>query len=200
MTMDIKFAYSTLNVKSIDDDKREFFGVASTPTTDVIGDIVEAVGADFSLPLPLLWQHRHSEPIGHVLDASVNDGGIAVRCRISKALEPGKLRDRLDEAWQSIKLRLANGLSIGFMPIEMELVGGQSFGQRFKKWKWLELSVVTVPANLECQISAIKMVSMAGRNAAIGNRPVVYLDQPPKGAPVVSGQSSRLPGAIYVND
>jgi hypothetical protein len=32
--------------------------------------------------------------------------------------EPGTLKDRLDEAWQSVKMKLVRGVSIGFRAIE----------------------------------------------------------------------------------
>jgi hypothetical protein len=62
-------AYSTLVIKAVDDDKREITGIASTPGTDRDGDIVEPAGAEFILPVPLLWQHRSAEPIGYVSKA-----------------------------------------------------------------------------------------------------------------------------------
>jgi hypothetical protein len=54
----LKRAYSLLHVKSIDEDQRILIGVASTPSTDSYGDIVEPEGAEYKLPLPLLWQHK----------------------------------------------------------------------------------------------------------------------------------------------
>src|SRR5512135_801284 len=49
-------AYSTILIKSINEDQRIIEGVASTPTADRVGDIVEPLGAKFNLPMPLLWQ------------------------------------------------------------------------------------------------------------------------------------------------
>jgi hypothetical protein len=59
-------AYSLLEVKGIaeDSDYVTITGIASTPTTDKMGDIVEPMGAKFVTPMPLLWQHRHAEPVG----------------------------------------------------------------------------------------------------------------------------------------
>jgi hypothetical protein len=59
-------AYAVLDIKSFDEDQRIIEGVASTPTVDRVGDIVKPRGAKFSLPMPMLWQHRSGEPIGHV--------------------------------------------------------------------------------------------------------------------------------------
>src|SRR5688572_936963 len=47
-------AWSTLTVKSVDSERREIEGIASTPSVDRVGDIVEPMGAKFTLPMPLL--------------------------------------------------------------------------------------------------------------------------------------------------
>jgi len=56
-------AYSLLTIKSVDDEQRVITGMATTPATDRSGDIVEPGGAEFKLPIPLLWQHNSREPI-----------------------------------------------------------------------------------------------------------------------------------------
>ena len=151
----MKRAYSTLETKSIDEGKRILTGIASTPSPDRMDDIVEPKGAVFNLPLPFLWQHNHAAPIGHVKKATVKPTGIEVEIQIAKESEAGILKDRLDEAWQSIKAGLVRGLSIGFRAIESAEIEG-SWGRRFTKWDWLELSAVTVPANAEATIQTIK--------------------------------------------
>ena len=65
-----------------------------------------------------------------------------------KVDEPGPLQTRLDTAWQEIKAGLVRGLSIGFRPQEYTLLDDGSYGMRFVKWLWLELSAVTIPANI----------------------------------------------------
>lgn len=143
-------AYSVLSLKSVDDDARIIEGVASTPEVDRMGDVVEPDGAIFKLPLPLLWQHRSDQPIGHVISAKVTKAGINIRAQIAKDVLP-----RIDEAWALIRSGLVRGLSIGFSAKEFSHIdGGQ--GLRFLKWEWLELSAVTIPANAEASITAIK--------------------------------------------
>jgi hypothetical protein len=44
--------------------------------------------------------------------------GIRIKARIAKIDEPGKLKDRLDEAWQSIKTKLVRGFVDWLEPIE----------------------------------------------------------------------------------
>ncbi|MEH2508684.1 HK97 family phage major capsid protein/HK97 family phage prohead protease [Nitrobacteraceae bacterium AZCC 1564] len=181
-------AYSLLQIKAVDDDRRVITGIATTPTADRAGDIVEPLGAEFKLPIPLLWQHDSSQPIGHVTNAKVTAKGIEITASLAKIDEPGTLKDRLDEAWQSIKSGLVQGLSIGFKEIEAARIE-QTYSYRFLKWLWLELSAVTIPANGEATITAIKSIDTQQR-AASGRtlKRVVRLDTP--GA---SGKSKSAP-------
>ena len=110
-------AYSMLEVKSFDEDERVIEGIASTPTPDRMNDVVEPMGAKFTLPMPLLWQHSHKQPVGFVEFAKPTPKGIPFKARILKIDEPGVLKDRLDEAWQSVKLKLVKAVSIGFRSI-----------------------------------------------------------------------------------
>src|SRR5690625_20840 len=154
----MKKAYSKLEIKDIDDEQRTITGVASTVSTDRMGDIVEPLGAKFDLPLPLLWQHNHDAPIGHVMTAQTDDNQITIQAKIAKAEGPGILNDRLNEAWESIKLGLVRGFSIGFRGLDVEPIKN-AMGLRFKSWEWLELSAVTIPANAEANIQTIKHFS-----------------------------------------
>jgi uncharacterized protein len=154
-------AWSTLAIKSVDEERRIITGVASTPSTDRAGDIVEPMGAQFDLPLPFCWQHNHIEPVGNVTSATPNKDGIPVEIQIANVAEPGTLKDRLDEAWQSIKAKLVRGLSIGFAPLEYSFIDDTG-GMRFTKWAWLELSAVTIPCNTEATIQTIKRYDSGG--------------------------------------
>lgn len=50
-------AYSILHVRSLQEtaDHVTITGIASTPTVDRQGDVVEPLGARFKTPMPLLW-------------------------------------------------------------------------------------------------------------------------------------------------
>ena len=151
-------AYSAIEIKAISDNsggRRLFEGVASTPSTDLAGDIVEPSGAKFKLPIPLLWQHDAKQPIGWVTAASVTSKGIEITGEVADSPEPGTLKDRLLEAWQSMKTKLVRGLSIGFEPLAQVPINGTG-GMRFTSWNWLELSAVTIPCNYEATIQVIK--------------------------------------------
>ncbi len=201
----INRAYSTFEIKAMEDKngKRTFSGLATTPSVDRMGDIVEPKGAEFKLPIPFLWQHNSREPIGWITSAKVTDKGIEVEGEVAKVDKPGKLKDRLDEAWDTLEAKLVRGLSIGFSPIESARIEG-TYAQRFIKWLWLELSAVTVAANGDCSITAIKAADQALRRTASGSRPVVYLTPPPAVSgttdPGASGTTqARRKGVVYLN-
>lgn len=162
-------AYSTITVRAANDDERVIEGMATTPEPDSFEDIVEPKGAEFKLPLPLLWQHNSREPVGHVTKAKVTNGGIEIVAKFTKVTDPGRLRDRLDEAWQSVKAGLVSGLSIGFRAIEWTFLENTG-GIHFTRWKWLELSPVTIPANAGAGITAIR--SICAKELAASGRPL----------------------------
>src|ERR1700743_2986384 len=140
-------AYVTLNVKAVEENgKRIIRGTASTPNPDRMNDIVVPEGAEFNLPIPLLWQHNHDQPIGNVTDATVNAKGITMEAEIASTDVLGPLKDFLDNCWQQIQLKLVRGLSIGFNPKEYSFL--YNGGIKFSIWEWLELSCVTIPANV----------------------------------------------------
>lgn len=147
-------AYSTLSIKAIDEEKRVVRGIATTPTVDRVGDIIDPLGVKFSNPLAFLWQHQHDKPIGSVKFSAPTADGIEFEATVAKSDEPGTLKDRLDEAWQSIKLGLVRAVSVGFRPIEYSFM--ENGGIRFSESEVYELSAVTIPANAEALITAVK--------------------------------------------
>ena len=186
----MKRAYSLFTIKGFDDDTRELAGTATTPQPDRMGDIVEPKGAQFKLPIPLLWQHRANEPVGQVTQAKVTADGIEVRAQLAKTDTPGKLQDRLNEAWESLKIGLVRGLSIGFSPIEFDDIEN-SWAVHYKKWEWLELSAVTIPANSEASIQTVKTMAQAERIASDQRKGVVRLDRK-------HGRVRHKSGCIYL--
>jgi HK97 family phage prohead protease len=180
----------------MDDKRRRFSGIASTPSTDRMGDVVEPKGAQFKLPIPFLWQHDSKDPIGWITAAKVTDKGIEVEGEVASVDEAGPLRDRLLTAWQMLKAGIVRGLSIGFNASESEPIKG-TYGLRFKKWEWLELSAVTIAANQDASILAIKSIDTAlqaasGRTQSDPSPAVVGTKQPaPNGGFFVSQPQSK---------
>ncbi|NBP84799.1 MAG: phage major capsid protein [Mycobacteriaceae bacterium] len=165
-------AVAVFHLKTISDDQRIVEGVATTPTTDRMGDVIEPKGARFTLPLPLLWQHKADEPIGQVISADITPGGIRIRAQIASGIQ------RIDEAWSLIKNGLVRGLSIGFRPIESTPL--KNGGVHFTAWDWFELSAVTVPANADASIAVIKRYAATGGPVHVDTGATVSL----RGVPV----------------
>jgi HK97 family phage prohead protease len=176
-------AYSLLTVKAVEEERRIITGVATSPQPDRLADVVEPDGAQFKLPLPLLWQHDSQQPIGQVTQANISKAGIEIVAHIAKGVTA-----EIDRAWSLIKAGLVTGLSIGFKPLEQEAIKGTG-GLRFTKWDWLELSAVTVPANSEATITMIRSVDTAQR-AALGRKPI-SLDPTPAGASALRKPPAR---------
>jgi len=152
-------AYSVLEIRSLNDGERVIEGVATTPSTDRMGDIIDPMGAKFDIPMPLLWQHNHDEPVGHVTLAKAQKSGITFRAKIAKIDEEGDLKRLVDKAWQAVKANLVRGVSIGFKPTEFNFM--DDGGVHFKEWEWLELSLVTIPANVDATITVVKKFDQA---------------------------------------
>jgi HK97 family phage major capsid protein/HK97 family phage prohead protease len=184
-------AYSLItHVKTVDEELGIIEGIASTPELDRAGDVVVPEGAEFKLPMPLLWQHRADEPIGHVTAAKVTKAGIHITALLSKIDLP-----HITKARALIKAGLVRGLSIGFKGLDAEPLDTKNpwGGQRFTRWLWLELSTVTIPANGSASISTIKQLDTEQR-AASGTAGRVPPSSPPaavgvprhKGSPMAS--------------
>lgn len=163
----MEYAYTLLETKDYveGEDFVRIKGIASTPTPDRSLDIVEPLGAKFKTPMPLLWMHNHEKPVGHLTFAAPNKEGIPFEAQIPIIKEAGLLKDRIDEALHSLKYKLVSAVSIGFRSIEHAWM--DNGGIHFKEWEWMELSLVTIPAQPEAVIELVKSIDGKAR-AALG--------------------------------
>lgn len=179
-------AYGLLELKALDDERREISGIATSISADRMNDVVVPEGASFKLPVPLLSQHDSSKPIGEVYEAEVSGKNIRIKARIPK--DTGL--DYVEEAWKQIKARLVRGLSIGFRSLKHEPLDKERpwDGYKFLEWEWLELSAVTIPANAQATIQGVKQFDgHAPASSGVKRGPV-------KLHPGVSGKKSGHPG------
>lgn len=181
-------AYSGLTIKSVDEDKRIVRGIATTPEVDRVGDIVDPLGVKFKNPLAFLWQHQHDKPIGTVKFGTPTEKGIDFEAEITHPdkVDSASLKERLQEAWDSIKTGLVRAVSIGFRPIEYSFM--ENGGIRFSETEVYELSAVTIPANSGALISAVKSIDAALRKEAGVPEPEI----PQEEAPAAIGKSVRV--------
>lgn len=158
--MQLERAYTLLHVKALDAPSRKFSGIASTPELDRQGHVIDMAGARFSNPLPLLLFHDQASPIGTVRLKRGPDG-IEFEATLPNIDTPGRVKDRIDEAWDSITAGLITGVSIGFRAVgdAVEVVKG---GLKFLKTEILELSLVTIPANASASILTVKSLAASG--------------------------------------
>jgi uncharacterized protein len=156
-------AYALLEIKAVDEGKRTIRGVATTPSVDRVGDIIDPLGVKFTNPLPFLWQHKHDAPIGTVKFEKPTKDGINFEAELPEIAEEGTLRDRIEEAWQTIKAKLVRAVSIGFRPVEYSFM--ENGGIRYSEVECYELSAVTIPANPDALIAAVKSIDAELRAA-----------------------------------
>lgn len=149
-------AYSVLTIKSFDADQRVITGIATTPTPDRLGDILEPLGVTYTNPLPLLLHHDPTQPVGTVIFDPPTPTGITFRASLPFVTEAGRVRDRVDEAWHSLKAGLIRGASVGLKPLETKPRRG---GLHILKSLIAELSLVTIPANIEATVLTVKAAS-----------------------------------------
>ncbi len=177
----MEHVYGTLELRSTNDELREFDGIANTCLEDDHGTIIEPSGARFSLPMPLLFQHDQSTPVGEITEARLIDGKWHVKGTIRKVDEPGFVKDITDRAWHNVKHKLMRGLSIGFKPLKQQ-------ANRFLVWAWRELSIVTLPSNSDCSIIAVRSAFVAASGDTKSSSPGVSGTPNPKRQPKMTIQ------------
>lgn len=169
-------AYALLEVKGIQEDSRVITGIATTPSPDRVGDIVDPLGVKFNNPMPLLHQHRADLPVGTVTFQKPTKDGIKFEARLPNIEVEGPLKQRVDMAWQEIRAGLVRGVSIGFRSLEASVL--ESGGIHFISTEVMELSLVTIPANADTVIQTIKTFDAAAL-AASGQENVRPKHTPP---------------------
>jgi len=145
------------DLKSRGDDGWTFAGYASTfGNIDEGGDVVMpgAFAETLKARTPrLLWQHDTSEPLGRVLSLSEDARGLAGEFKISRTA-------RGQDAYQLLKDRALDSMSIGYVPEEQEF-DEKSGVRQLKSVHLYEISLVTIPMNEEALITSVKAARVA---------------------------------------
>jgi len=155
-TVDNQIGYAVLTVKAFDEERRTISGIATTPDTDRHGDIVEPSGVTFTNPIPLLLHHDKKMPVGRAELQPATVEGIPFTAYLPRITDPGIVRDRVDEAWHSVKAGLLLGTSIGFRVLNDAVQVLKTGGLRFLQTEIMELSLVTIPSNQKATVRVIK--------------------------------------------
>jgi len=171
-------AYSILTVKSVDEGARRIKGTATTPSPDRMGDIIEPLGAKFPAQIPLLLHHKKDLPVGTAFFKKPTKNGIDFEADIPVIDTPGVVRDRVNEAWDSVRAGLIRGVSIGFRVVNDAVEPLRTGGLRFLETEILELSLVTVPANADATLAVLKSLDAHDLAASGLNTPSVMGTHP----------------------
>lgn len=141
-----------------DGDQPDFQGYLSTyGNSDRVGDIIEKGAFDKSIArdstTTLLYQHDRSNVIG-VLNLSLDDKGVFFKAYLTKELDSYK------DTKANLKIGALKYMSISMNIINFEYRGDNPIEQLnpmiVKEADILEGSIVTVPANIEAEITSVK--------------------------------------------
>lgn len=169
--------YALLEIEKFDEDRRTFSGIATTPTLDRDGDIIEPLGVTVEGPIPLLLQHDKERGVGTAVLGTPTAKGIPFEASIPKIAEPGILKDRTDLAWHSVKYGVLRAVSVRVAAKRDDVKKMAGGGLHWLKSTIRELSLVTIGANPDALIQAVRSLD-SGRPAATGTG--LDVDHPPR--------------------
>lgn len=131
----------------------DFENILTTKQQDRDGDILHPKGCKVDPSAPLLWQHLPTEPIGKMVQVvEVTDDHIKTHCAIADT-PLGNLSAKLVEFG-------ALRISHGFKPLKWKALGdsdssgGMITGWEVEECEVMEVSLVSVPANIGAVITA----------------------------------------------
>jgi HK97 family phage prohead protease len=152
----LSFGIATKDEKS--NGERIISGYASTSAKDRQGDVIEKsafvkVVNEFKSGngLSLFFDHNTSIGIGKIIDMGVDEKGLKIKCKISKAAD-------VNDIWTKIKEGIYDKFSIGGRFKKVKIIRDDE--GLVKEWRVLEfdlfeVSVVGVPANPEAGIGEV---------------------------------------------
>ncbi len=144
-----------IEIKSVDEDKREIVAVGSQQKVDRDGDIVKVEGIDFKSykknPV-VLWSHKHSDPpIGKTERVWKDGKNLMFKINYADA----DTYSFADTIYRLTKGGYINAFSIGFSPDwEAAEANEKTHGYTFNKTELLEVSAVNVPANAQALVQS----------------------------------------------
>lgn len=156
--MSLHRAYSLIDVKEFDGPRRKFSGTATSPVPDRIGDVINPKGVKFAPAIPLLLYHDNEKPVGEARFGKATVNGIPFESVISEVDRPGVVKERLNEAIDSLNAKppLIRGVSIGFRPLVPPTFIKETGGLYYDEVEVLELSMVVVPMHQDATIHTLK--------------------------------------------
>ena len=157
--MSLRHKAFDIEIKASDDDDYRFEGYGSTfgGDPDRYGDIVDPGAFSKSLSahaqkgqMPaLLWQHDMHMPIGVWEKMTEDAQGLKVTGRLTKGVQLA------EEAYALLKDGALHSMSIGYIPVEEEFDRKTGINTIKEVDLW-EVSLVTIPANVNALVSDVK--------------------------------------------
>jgi HK97 family phage prohead protease len=133
-------------------------GWANKAVVDDVGDLMKFDNVDLGRykknPL-LLYNHDRNLPIGRVLEIKVSEAGLWVKAIISNSTDSlvSYIRDLVSEG-------ILKTFSIGFDPKEENFNRAEGYNE-ISKWRLNEISIVTLPANIDAEFALAKSLGEA---------------------------------------
>jgi HK97 family phage prohead protease len=109
----------------------------------------------------IFFNHNIDQPIGKVIERKISDKGVWVKAQISSSDTPDikKVRDLINDG-------ILKTFSIGFDPIHSQK--NQDGVTVIDEWELQEISVVTLPCNIDSEFSlAVKSLLIGGQKGAL---------------------------------
>lgn len=143
-----EFSFKLDIVKSLDKVKsgdRVVVGYASTFDVDsdnvqITHEALEGAKDDLLTYSTVLFNHDMDRPIGKVVDTEVDEIGLLVKIVLSK---------EEDDIWKKVQEGIINKFSIKGRALEIVPVEGENQVVQIKRIELFEVSLVSVPANVE---------------------------------------------------
>lgn len=138
--------------KAIDDGNGVFEGYASTfGNVDKVSDVVAKGAFEESLANlepKVLWQHDMYKPVAKLMEAYEDDKGLYIKAKMAKT-------SLGNDALQLMRDGIIDKMSIGFRVVDSEFDVDRGV-RILKKIQLIEFSLVTIPANDDARIMAVK--------------------------------------------
>ena len=161
------------------DDALRFTAVITTSAVDRDSDVVVPAGMnskEYEVNPVLLYGHDPLKPIGRMLKMRRAEESIDADFVLAPRPETHQGEWLPDTVAALMKFGALNGVSISYLPMEGgarvasksdALKYGGGVRRVYSKWRLLEVSVVSIPANQDALISAISkgIVTIAGLKA-----------------------------------
>ena len=129
----------------------DFECVVTTGRRDRDGDVLDPKGALLDPKMPLLWQHLPFSPVGRLVKTlDHTDERVSAKFMVANTELGGDVATLIDAGC----LRISHGFApIEYNPLKDEQ-GKDMGGWRISKYAMMECSVVSIPSNVDAEITA----------------------------------------------